>query len=316
MKQHDIAVNHKRSFQLERRVALIVIVIPFIGFLYTMYYFWGNGFSAVDLGLVVVLGLSHTLGVTSGFHRLFTHNSFKASKGLTYFLGIAGSMTVQGPLLLWVAAHRKHHQHSDHTGDPHSPHLGGKGVWGALKGLWHSHTGWMLKYDMDDWVFYVPDLIRNKQTYWIHKTYLWWVTLGLLLPTLIGGCLSQSFQGALSGFLWGGMFRICVGHHITWSVNSICHYFGSQPFNTKDESRNNFIIALLSFGEGWHNNHHAFPTSARHGLFWWQIDVAYWFILFMSYLGLASDVKLPKQQVVESKRNSLKVTEALIKTLT
>lgn len=316
MKTYDIALERKRSFTLERRVALIVIVVPFIGFLYAMYHFWGNGFSAVDLGLFILFATIHELGVTAGYHRYFTHNSFKASKGLTLFLGIAGSFAVQGPLLLWVAAHRKHHQYSDQHGDPHSPHLSGDGVWGALQGLWHSHTGWMLKYDLDDWVFYVPDLIRNKQTYWIHQTYLWWITLGLLLPALLGGWITQSWQGALSGFLWGGIFRVFLGHHITWSVNSICHYFGSQSFHTKDESRNNFIIALLSFGEGWHNNHHAFPTSARHGLYWWQIDMAYWFILIMSYLGLASDVKLPKQHTIESKRIVLEEAEESVQSMT
>lgn len=311
-----MAADSKRSFTVERRVALIVIVVPFIGFIYTLYYFWGNGLNLVDMLLLFAFAVIHEFGVTAGYHRYFTHNSFKASKGLTYFLGITGSMTVQGPLLLWVAAHRKHHQFSDHHGDPHSPHLNGSGVWGALKGLWHSHTGWMLNFDLDDWVFYVPDLIRNKQTYWIHKTYLWWVSLGLVLPALLGGVISQSWQGALSGFLWVGLTRIFLGHHFTWSVNSICHFFGSQPFHTKDESRNNFLVALLSFGEGWHNNHHAFPTSARHGLFWWQIDIAYWFIVCMSYLGFASDVKLPKQQAIESKRILLDETDEPVKTLT
>lgn len=226
--------SHTKSFHLERRVALIVIVLPFVGFLATMYYYWGNGLSTIDLGIFFVMTLMHELGVTAGFHRYFTYKSFRASKGLELFLGIASSIA-----FLWVAAHRKHHRYSDHHGDPHSPHLSERGVWRAVKGLWHSHTGWMLKYDLNDWIFYVPDLLRNPQMYWLHKTYFVWVFAGLAIPAALGGLLTLSWQGALSAFLWGSIFRIFIGHHITWSVNSICQYFGEQSFHTIDQNRNN-----------------------------------------------------------------------------
>lgn len=290
------------SFALERRVALAVISIPFFVFVFAVFYFWNRGLSLVDITLLLVMYLISGLGITAGFHRFFTHNSFKTTKSITLLLGIAGSMAAQGPLLLWASAHRRHHQFSDHDGDPHSPHLSGKGLWGAIKGLWRSHVGWMLTYDLEDWVLYVPDLIRNRQTCWIHKTYFLWVLAGLLLPALAGGLITQSWYGAFTGFIWGGLVRVFMVHHITWSVNSICHYYGSYPFATKDESRNNFWVALPSLGEGWHNNHHAFPTSARHGLFWWQIDITYLFIQSLACMGLAVDVKLPKRQTIQAKR--------------
>lgn len=295
--------SHTHSFTLERRVALFVILIPFVAFLFAIFYFWNRGLSPLDFSLMMLMYIITGLGITAGFHRYFTHNSFQAPIGMALFLGIAGSMAVQGPLLLWASAHRRHHQYSDMEGDPHSPHLSGNCVWGALKGLWLSHVGWMLKYDLDDWILYVPDLARNRLTYWIHKTYMLWILMGIAFPALIGGLFTLSWQGAFTAGLWAGLVRIFFVHHITWSVNSICHYYGSYPYKTNDESRNNFWVALLSFGEGWHNNHHAFPTSARHGLWWWQIDFAYMFIVMLSYFGLTSNVKLPKPEALHTKRH-------------
>jgi stearoyl-CoA desaturase (delta-9 desaturase) len=200
--------------------------------------------------------------------------------------------------------HRKHHAHSDHLGDPHSPHLHGKGLWNALKGFWYGHCGWLLTqhWAKPDLKRYVPDLLQDKLLVAVDKMYYIWVILSLALPTAIGALITMSWQGALLGLLWGGLARIFIGHHITWSINSVCHIFGKQHFRTTDRSTNNLICALLGWGEGWHNNHHAFPTSARHGLFWWQFDASWLVILGMQKLGLAWNVKLPAPKKMEAQR--------------
>jgi stearoyl-CoA desaturase (delta-9 desaturase) len=207
-------------------------------------------------------------------------------------LGILGSMAVQGPLLFWVACHRRHHRYSDSAEDPHSPRCGGEGWKGWLRGLWYAHVGWMFRHEPEPWGTYVPDLLRDDLAFRVNRTYLFWVFLGLAIPTCLGGMLG-GWTKALSGFLWGGLVRVFLVHHITWSINSICHCTGGRPYETDDDSRNNFVCAVLAMGEGWHNNHHAFPTSARHGLEWWQVDVTYLVIRGLAALGLVWDIHLP-----------------------
>jgi stearoyl-CoA desaturase (delta-9 desaturase) len=205
-------------------------------------------------------------------------------------------MAVQGPLLRWVANHRRHHQHSDRRHDPHSPHGHGRGVLGVFRGLWHAHVGWIFAPDPPGLSHYVRDLRQSRVLRTVSALFPLWVLSGLLLPAAAGGLFWESWSGALLGFLWGGLVRIFFVHHVTWSVNSVCHLWGHQPYRGGDHSRNNFLFGVLALGEGWHNNHHAFPTSACHGLRWWQPDLSYAVIRTLAVFRLAWNVKIPTKQ--------------------
>jgi len=211
-------------------------------------------------------------------------------------LGVLGSMAVQGSLLKWVALHRRHHAFSDRPGDPHSPHLHGSGVLGLIRGLWHAHLGWVFQADPPDLPRYVKDLNRSPLLRMVSALFPVWVVLGLVIPAVLGGLLTMSWRGVWYGLAWGGLARIFLVHHVTWSVNSVCHFWGMRPYRNADQSRNNILFGILGLGEGWHNTHHAFPTSARHGLRWWQIDASYWLIRTLALLRLAWNVKLPSKQ--------------------
>jgi stearoyl-CoA desaturase (delta-9 desaturase) len=237
-----------------------------------------------------------------GYHRLFTHKSFKCVAPIRAALCIAGSMAAQGPVIFWVACHRKHHMYSDEADDPHSPHFAGGGLKGLLLGWWHSHVGWMLHHAPENYFRLAPDLLRDKLVVRLSKLYFVWVAAGIVIPGIVGGLVTRTAMGCVTGMLWGGLARIFIVHHTTWSINSICHMFGSAPFGSEDESRNNVACALLTFGEGWHNNHHAFPTSARHGLFWWQLDLVYLMIRGLERLGLATDIRVPDKAQIEARR--------------
>lgn len=292
--------------KLERRIALFVVFTPVIGLIAAIILLWGRGVGPVDLALCFVFYMITGLGITAGYHRYFTHRSFETNNFIKVFLGVSGSMAAQGPIMYWTAVHRRHHQFSDKDMDPHSPHSYGEGLWQQVQGFWHAHVGWMLNLQGMDWIRIVRDLLRDRWVMWMNKHYLWLMMLGLILPAVLGGLLTMSWFGALTGFLWGGLVRIFLVHHTTWSINSICHLFGGRPYDTSDESRNNFLCALFAFGEGWHNNHHAFPTSARHGFYWWQIDTTYLFLLLLQKLGLAWDLKIPDEDAREAKRSRLR----------
>lgn len=246
------------------------------------------------------------LGITLGYHRLFTHRSFKCGPILRAALCIAGSMAAQGPVFFWTACHRRHHRHSDEAGDPHSPHHHGTGARGVIKGWWHSHMGWMFSHKPENYVRLVPDLIREPQLRGLNRGYWLWVVGGLVLPGLIAWAITGELVALGTGIVWAGFVRVFLVHHSTWSINSICHLFGESPYDTEDQSRNNLVCAVLTFGEGWHNNHHAFPTSARHGLEWWQCDVVYGIIRGLSWFKLAWDIRLPSAE-----QRAAKVRKAL-----
>ncbi|TVQ29818.1 MAG: acyl-CoA desaturase [Phycisphaeraceae bacterium] len=267
-----------------------------------MVYAWGWGLTWVELTLMLSMYMLTGLGVTVGFHRLFAHKSFSTGPVMTSILGVLGSMSVEGSIHQWVSMHRCHHRHSDHEDDPHSPHGHGSGVKGVLKGFYYAHMGWMFRRKTGVIEQYVPDLRRSKLVNTLSALFPLWVLLSLTLPAAIGGLVTMSWTGALLGFIWGGLIRIAVVHHVTWSVNSICHLWGTRPFRTKDESRNNPIVGVLAFGEGWHNNHHAFPASARHGLRWWEFDMSYIVIWTLARLGLVWNVRLPPKERMVSKR--------------
>jgi stearoyl-CoA desaturase (Delta-9 desaturase) len=239
------------------------------------------------------------LGVTVGFHRLFTHRAFKAKKGVRATLAILGSAAIEGPVISWVADHRKHHAFSDVPGDPHSPHVDhGHGLKGALRGLLHAHVGWLFIHTQRaNKVRYAPDLMKDPQVAFVERTFLLWVFLGLAVPFALGWLIGGTLHSALTGLLWGGLVRVLLLHHVTYSINSLCHFFGRRRFDTGDESRNLAWLAPLSLGEAWHNNHHAFPTSAAHGLRRWEIDVSAGVIRLLERAGLAWNVvRVPSER--------------------
>ena len=290
------AVGHGRLSLGGRIATLLGVTLPLVGLVVAIALLWGWGFRWIDLGLLIGMYLLTALGVTVGFHRLFVHRSFEAYASVKFVLTALGSMALQGSMIHWVGLHRWHHQHSDTPTDVHSPHQHGKGVLGFLLGFWHSHIGWAFQADPPELEHYVQDLRKSPTLRVASGLFPVWVMLGLLVPALVGGVVSDSWTGAWIGLLWGGLVRIFLVHHVTWSVNSVCHIWGWRPFRSEDESRNNFLFGVLALGEGWHNTHHAFPTSARHGLRWWEIDVSYWVIRALAFFGLAWNVKLPSPE--------------------
>ena len=293
--------NRSSTMTKLKIVNLIAIATPFIGFLVAAIFFWGTLFNGVQLAIFGFMYLITSVGITIGYHRLFTHSSFKTSRFMTAVFAAFGSMAIEGPVLQWVADHRRHHQCSDDEGDPHSPHLHSGGILEALKGMWHSHMGWMINPRTKQSMRYVGDLRKDKLVRRMSKLFPFFVLISLALPALLGGLMTMTWMGAFLGFLWGGLVRICFVHHMTWSINSICHIWGAQPFNTNDHSRNNLIMGVFALGEGGHNNHHAFQSSARHGLRWWQLDMSYIIIWFMSKVGLVYDVRVPTKERIEAK---------------
>ena len=283
----------------ERIVTLLGVILPFLGLATAIVLMWGWGFSWLHLGLMAGMYLVTAIGITVGYHRLFTHRSFETTRPVKFLFAVMGSMAVEGPVLKWVAMHRRHHQHSDGAGDPHSPHHHGKGLRGVIAGAWHAHVGWIFKHDPENLSRYVGDLAGDPILRGVSKTWTLWSAFGLVLPAVLGGLITWTWTGALLGFIWGGLARVFLVHHVTWSINSVCHLWGTRPFRSHDESRNNPIFGILGLGEGWHNNHHAFPTSARHGLRWWEFDASYLIIRGLELVGLAWKVKVPEPHVIE-----------------
>jgi stearoyl-CoA desaturase (Delta-9 desaturase) len=268
------------------------VVVPFLASLAAILLFWNSLVSATDLAILAVMYLLTAAGVTVGYHRLLTHRSFRTHKPTEYAFAMLGSMAVQGSVIAWVADHRKHHAHTDVEGDPHSPHVGhGDGVGGVLRGLWHAHTGWLLsEHGRADWKKYAPDLYEDPGMRAINRRFVSLVVLGLAIPALAGYLLTGTLVGAATGLLWGGLVRVFFVHHVTWSVNSICHFLGTRRFDVEDQSTNVFWLALPSLGESWHHNHHAFPRSAVHGLRRWELDPSALVIRALERAGLAWNV--------------------------
>ena len=300
----EIAKRAAQPVPLALRLATIAaVVIPPLVVVATMVLAWGGWFSWVDLVLFGVMYVITGLGITVGYHRLYTHKSFEARGPVAAMFAIFGSMAAQGPVIWWAATHRRHHQYSDHEHDPHSPHAGREpGFKGAVKGFLHAHMGWLFADLLADMNRYVPDLLADKTTVRINQLFPLWVALGFLIPAVIGGLVTMTWTGALLGFLWGGIVRLCALHHVTWSVNSVCHIWGQKEFASGDESRNNPIMGILALGEGWHNNHHAFPASARHGLKWWQFDASWIVIRTLALVGLAKKIRLPSAERMAARR--------------
>lgn len=278
--------------KVEKVANLGAVVVPFVAVLAAIALLWNSLVSTTDLAIAAVMYLLTAVGITVGFHRLLTHRSFQTSKPIEYTFAILGSMAVQGPVISWVADHRKHHAHTDEEGDPHSPHVGHDGgLRGVMGGLWHAHSGWLMSTQgRADWKRYAADLYEDPGMRTIGRRFVPLVLLSLALPALAGYAVSGTLAGAATGLLWGGLVRVFFVHHVTWSVNSVCHFVGSRRFDTDDRSTNVFWLALPSLGESWHHNHHAFPRSAQHGLRSWEVDPSALIIGAMERLGLAWNV--------------------------
>jgi stearoyl-CoA desaturase (delta-9 desaturase) len=285
----------------EKILIATFVVVPMLALIAAVPLAWGWGVGWHDIVIAAVFYTISGLGISMGFHRYFTHSSFKANRGLKIALAIAGSLAIEGPVLTWVADHRRHHKYSDKEGDPHSPWRFGSDWKALIKGLGFAHIGWMFEGNRTSKQKFVPDLLADDDIQWVSKSFPWLVAVSLLAPAAIGGLWSMSWQGAVTAFFWASLVRIAFLHHVTWSINSICHTFGKEEFDVRDKSRNVSWLAILSFGESWHNLHHADPTCARHGVLKGQIDIAARLIWLTEKLGWAYDVRWPDEQRLTGK---------------
>jgi len=301
-KPKTIANDYIKRMQL--RHFCLYNVLPFVGFGFALVSMRWLPVGAVEIGLLAGMWALSMTGMSLGLHRYFAHRAYKTSRAGQAVLAVLGCMAAQGPIVSWVAVHRRHHERSDKPGDPHSPNpaLLGRGAFGTLRGLWHAHVGWLTNHEYPSPVYYAPELLRDRTIARINRHYLSWVGLGLLIPTVAGGLLHGSWLGALQGFLWGGLVRMFVVDNSVLSINSFSHVFGGYDFETDDHSRNNPWVALPTFGESWQNNHHAFASSAAIGLTWWQVDLGYWLIVALEKLGLVWDVHRPSAAMLKAKR--------------
>lgn len=280
--------------------ALAIALIPFIGTIIAIAIALQSGIGPVEIGLLIGMYILTMIGITVGFHRHFTHRAFQTGTVIRVMLAILGSMACQGPLIYWVSNHRRHHRYGDQPEDPHSPYLKGGKPLGRLAGLWHSHMGWTIDHEITNTALFAKDLLQDSAILKVNRLYYVWVLLSLVISTMLGGILTGTWRGALSGFLWGGMVRLFLAYHFTNSINSITHSFGSRSYDTRDHSTNNFWFALPTLGEAWHNNHHAFPNMAIFGMKWWQIDLGGWLIRALKSLGLIWNVNTPAARRIEA----------------
>ncbi|ONI77761.1 acyl-CoA desaturase [Actinosynnema sp. ALI-1.44] len=282
---------------LATQIAVYVfILVPFAALIAAVPLLWGWGLSWLDVGLSLFFFYFSGLGVTVGYHRLFTHNSYKAKRPMRIMLAVMGSMAVQSPPITWVADHRRHHAFSDREGDPHSPWLFGTSPWALARGFWHAHMGWIFENNVTNKQRFAPDLMADKDIVRVNKLFIPLTVATFLLPALIGGLVTMSWWGAFTAFFWAGFVRVAILHHVTWSTNSICHMIGERPFKSRDKAANFWPLAILSFGESWHNLHHADPTCARHGVQRGQIDTSARLIWIFEKFGWVYDVRWPTEQ--------------------
>jgi len=292
----------RRWARLEQVALFAFVLIPLLAVAAAVPVAWGWGIGWRDVVISAVFYAVAGHGITVGFHRYLTHGSFKARRPLRIALAVAGSLAIEGPATRWVADHRRHHAFSDVEGDPHSPWRYGETFGALCKGLWHAHIGWLFDLEQTNQQRFVPDLLADRDLVRISRAFPLWVVISLGAPALIGGLWSQSWTGAATAFFWASLVRVCLLHHVTWSINSICHTIGDRPFATRDKSANVWPLALLSMGESWHNLHHADPTAARHGVLRGQVDTSAEVIRGLEKLGWAYDVRWPSRERVESKR--------------
>lgn len=284
---------NRQSARMIRIMALAIMVIPALGFAEALRLVWTGMISGADLAVFAVMYFIHMAGISMGFHRMLAHRAFKAGRVFRTLLLIAGSMAGQGPVLYWVATHRRHHAYSDREGDPHSPNLAGEDRWSRLRGLWHAHMPWMLSDRVSSWSRFARDQMTDRQTLFFNNTYFVWLLLGLALPALAGYWIHGGWMGTWIGFVTGGLARMFIANQFAWCVGSVCHRFGSQPFNNRDHSTNSWWVAVFTFGEGLQNNHHAFPGSYRHGVKWSEPDLSGWILHGLGKLDVVDGLRAP-----------------------
>jgi stearoyl-CoA desaturase (delta-9 desaturase) len=294
----------RRKSTLEIVTLYVIVLVPFLALAAVVPAVWGWGLSWVDVGLAVGFYYLTLLGVTAGYHRYFTHGSFKAKRPLRLALAAAGSMAIQGPVIQWVADHRRHHAFADRAGDPHSPWRYGTDLRSLLRGMFHAHLGWLFDRRKTNQERYAPDLLKDGALVVTSRLFVVWAFLSLAMPALLGGLITGSWAGAWSAFFWAGLVRVALLHHVTWSINSVCHVVGNRPFMSRDRATNFWPLAILSAGESWHNLHHADPTCARHGVLRGQIDISARVIWVFEKLGWASDVRWPDPVRLAAKRQA------------
>lgn len=299
--QPDAAPADRKTWPSQVVLSLF-IALPLAALAAAVPVFWGWGLTWRDVVIAFVMYVLTGHGVTVGFHRYFTHRGFKAKRWLRVFLAVAGSMAIQGPVIQWVADHRKHHRFSDKEGDPHSPWRYGENLLALTKGFFYSHVGWLFDWEKTPETQYAPELVADRDINAVSRTFPFWVAVSLLFPPLVGGLWSWSWQGALTAFFWGSLVRVSLLHHVTFAINSVCHIRGRRPFRTRDRSQNVWWLAILSFGESWHNFHHAEPVSARHGVGRFQIDSSALLIRVMEKLRWVSDVRWPDAGVISRRK--------------
>ncbi|MGC7097712.1 acyl-CoA desaturase [Amycolatopsis lurida] len=287
----------------ENFLVKLFAVVPLLALAAAVPIAWGWGLGWTDIGLALGFYFLTGLGVTIGFHRYFTHGSFRANRGLRIALAVAGSMAMQGPVVGWVADHRRHHAYADREGDPHSPWRYGTSAGALAKGFWHAHMGWLFDREKTNARRFAPDLLDDPAIARIDRLFPVLTVVTLLAPALLGGLITMSWAGALTAFFWAGLVRVAVLHHVTWSVNSLCHMIGDRPFAARDKSANFWPLAIASMGESWHNSHHADPTGARHGVRRGQLDISARLIWAFEKLGWATDVRWPRPERLARKLN-------------
>lgn len=310
--------HHNRQTSVTFRTAAITrqkmwhsffsVALPFLSLLLAVSlipYMTPNELMILSILTLILYALT-LLGITLGFHRLFTHRAFKARRPLTIVLGILGSMAAQGPIINWSADHRRHHSFGDISGDPHSPYSSpqpeNNAYIGGFAGFLHAQFGWLFDKDITNMNHYCKDLLHDKTIMWLSNTYFYWVSLGFLIPAIVGTVAIGGFRGLLLGVLWGGFVRLFFAYHLTWAINSLTHMVGFRDYNTPDKSTNLSILGFIVLGEGWHNNHHAFPKSAKFGHRWWQLDIGWLFLLLFKKLHLATDINTPHSDHIKRRR--------------
>jgi stearoyl-CoA desaturase (delta-9 desaturase) len=291
----------------------VFVFVPMLALIAAIPLAWGWGLGWHDIVIAVVFYEISGLGISMGYHRYFTHGSFKAVRPFKIALAVAGTLAIEGPVLTWVADHRRHHKYSDREGDPHSPWRFGTDWKALIKGLIFAHIGWMFDANRTSQEKFCPDWLADRDIVRVSRSFSWLTAASLLVPALIGGLWAWSWVGAVTAFFWASLVRVAFLHHVTWSINSICHTFGKEEFEVRDKSRNVNWLAILSFGESWHNLHHADPTCARHGVLKGQIDIAARLIWVAEKLGWVYDVRWPDEARLTGKRTGTRELGSMTK---
>ena len=305
VKSPRITLNNPRLVSIQRTRVLLFNLLAVGGCLGSLFLVWRGEVSALDIGLLVGMYILTMTGITVGYHRYLAHKAFEAHPAVAASLTVLGAMAGQGPPIYWVANHRRHHQYSDQPGDPHSPHFQGERALKTLPGLWHAHLGWLFDKEITNASVFAKDLLKDPAIVKLNHRYMTWLILGWVIPALIGGIVTGTWWGLLSGFWWGGITRLFLSMNGGYAINSITHVYGSRPFQTREKSTNQMLVGVLTLGEGWHNNHHAFPNSAKFGLEWWQWDFGYWVIRALESGGVIWGVKAPSSEAIEAKKSTV-----------